>query len=457
VLLFRPTSVLSLSLLSCSSQDSATITLVTGAETDTFTQTPAPTELVVDAVELTGSDGGAQTIVLATSPLPASTVDLGSWNQSTVAVIKVLGLDATKSDTLVYGASLPLTFSNIVGDTIPIFVQRTGEFARVPSPPSDARQNPTLAIMQGEYLVIGAGTESGDASFDAGSTQLYDFSQMATLGSPPSLPAVPQSIAFDGTVSWLIDGDAGTYFDFSDSDYGAISLPSGGYFADVAGGATVTDENGVQYIVGATRRTGAPSATILKIDPSDTSNPNYPYGNPTWLTLINPRLGASAAWVTGEGLVVCGGSASAPGVEFIGSGQTSAVELAYPPDPSTGGGAGMLDSQHVLLAGGLTPTGGDAGVRIINLQCGAVCNPQPWPGLPIPITSAQTFVSLGGTGAVVVGSESVSGATHVFSLSSGGPVAVPTKVPHFNARATISPTGTLVLFGGAPEIESFTP
>jgi hypothetical protein len=455
VLPLRPTAVPFLFLLSCSSQDSATISLVTGAETDTFTQTPAPTELVVDAVELTGSDGGTQTTVLATSPLPASTVDLGSWSENTVAVIKVQGL--ANDNTLVYGASLPLVFSDIVGETIPIFVQRTGEFARVPSPPSDSRQNPTLAIMQGEYLVIGAGTGGADASFDAGSTQLYDFFQMATLGSPPTLPAVPQSIAFDGTVSWLVDGDAGTYFDFSDSYYGSISLPSGGYFADVAGGATVTDENGAQYIVGATRSTGTASAKILKIDPSDTSNSNYPYGNPTWLTLINSRLGASAAWVTGQGLVVCGGSASAPGVEFIGSGETSAVALAYPVDPSTGGGAGMLDSQHVLLAGGLTPTGEDAGVRIINLQCGTLCNPQPWPGLPIPITSAQTFVSIGGTGALVVGSEPGSGATHVFNLSSSGPVEVPTRVPHFNARATISPTGTLVLFGGAPEIESFTP
>jgi hypothetical protein len=62
--------------------------------------------------------------------------------------------------------------------------------------------------------------------------------------------------------------------------------------------------------------------------------------------------------------------------------------------------------------------------------------------------------------AVVVGSEWISLETHVFVVTSSAVTEVPTKVPHFGARAVASPLGTpgsFLLYGGANDIESFVP
>jgi hypothetical protein len=473
--------VSSLACVGCS-QDSGTIQLVTGLETDTFTQAPVPTSLTVYAVE-TAADGGVMSpTALAKAVWPATTIDLGKQNESTNARLTVSGI-AANGAPVVYGASMPLNFGALAGTTIPIFVQRTGEFARLPDPPSDMRTAPTLVVFDSEYLLVAGGQDA-----DADTTQIYDFLQLAPAGSPPVLPQVPESIAFDGTVSWLIDGDAGTYFDFSDSDSGTISLPtlpngSAGQFSDIAGGATIVDDTGAQYIVGATRTSGAPSARVLKIDPN-AATATYPNGNATWLTLSSARLGAAAAWVSGTGLVVAGGSATASGVEVMGGStsttSTIGVPLPYPPDASSGAGAIALDGQHVLLAGGIV-SGADAGVRVVDLGCNAPpdagaspdagltlavpCTPTVWSSLPVPLAFTQVFTT-NGQSVLIVGSEA-SGPTHAFKAlgpmtddiadASPGVTEIPTKVPHTNARAVVSPTGTVVLFGGAMQIESFTP
>ena len=52
--------------LSCNSAASGTIQIVTGEETDTFTQTPVPTNIIV---EVAGEDAGAWT-TLVTAPYP---------------------------------------------------------------------------------------------------------------------------------------------------------------------------------------------------------------------------------------------------------------------------------------------------------------------------------------------------------------------------------------------------
>jgi hypothetical protein len=456
----------------CTSQDNATISIVTGGETDTFTQSPVPTSLQVAAVQSDG-DGGQTTTILADATLPATSVDLGSLDESASAVITVAGFDSN-NDQVLSGQSLQLDFSELPGANVPIFVQRKDQFARLPNPLSDTRTSPTLAILQGEYLLV-AGGDDADAS---ATTQLYDFLALSPLGNPPTLPRVPESIAFDGAIGWLFDGDGGTYWDFSQSAEGGITLPSGGTFADIAGGQTLTDENGVQYIVGATRTTGAPSQWILEVNPNDSSNANYPYGNATWHALNTPRLGASAAWVTGVGLIVTGGSAAsdggtADGAEFLAedsnTNTSSTVNLGYPADPSVGSGATAISPQQIVIAGGIL-NGVSAGVRAIGTTlCNGTCMPIPWgPDLPIPLTSVQAF-ALSGSTVLVVGSEPATesdgganpnaGLTHVYEASTTAVTEIPTKVPHINARAIGSPIGTIVLFGGSPggEIESFVP
>lgn len=466
------------------SHDSATIDLVTDEEAGTFTQDPVPTTLQIDEALYAG-DGGVTVSTLVDATLPAATINLGNQSEGTDAILTVSGI-APNGQTVVYGASVLLDFGLLSGTTVPIFVQRTGQFARLPGTLSDQRTSPLLAVFNGDTLLI-AGGDQAEWSMD---TQLYDFTQLAAYSSPPSLPEAPQSIAFQGTVSWLFDGDAGNYFDFSDSYEGPFSLPSGGgSFADVAGGATVVDPaTGNEYIVGATRTSGNPSKYVLEVVPTDTSDTAYPYGNPHWVTLGTPRLGAAAVWIAAQNeLAIIGGNTqedAGVGIEVIGGGSTVTADstaLSFPADLTSGAGGVVLDggaTLEVLLVGGVNPSldaglsdaddggapGPDAavgspigtGLRVVDLSCESSCAPMPWgPSLPLPLVSAQAFTTTGAS-VLIVGNDA-SGVTHVFTATSSSITEIPTRVPHTNARAITSPTGTVLVVGGSSQIESFTP
>lgn len=426
--------LLAVALAACSSKPAGVLQLVTGGEDDALTRSPALATLRIDAVD---TSGNVQT--LATARLPASTIDLGIQSEAAAGSIEVSGLDDSGA-RLLFGSTLAIQYGALDGLTLPVFVQRTGEMARMPNPLSDARQSPLLAPLAGRYLLIGGG---GDEAM-----RIYDLVTFAPIGSPPSVPRTPKSIALLGTVAWLIDDRGASQYDLSSGSSSDVAAPAGGTFADVAGGITVAAPDGSQYVVGGTRASGTPSALVYAIDVR---------GNGSWLKLTKPRLGASATWVSGRGLVVAGGSAEAAGVEVIGPGQQNGSALAYAPDASVGAGAVTLDAQHVLVAGGTTPDAKDAGARAIDLGCASQCTPTAWSSLPAAISPATAF-AIDSADGLVVGDDS-GAATHVYRLTTTHATEVATKVAHTRARATLSPLGSIVVFGGAPggEIESFTP
>jgi hypothetical protein len=431
----------------CSSQASGSLSLVTGEETDTFDRAPMPTTLEVDDV-----DSAGMAHKLATATLPTRRVDLGSLDANAVGSIRVTGLDAS-GNAVVLGQSLLMQFGAADGASLPVFVQRTGEFARLAALP-DARPAPLLVVVEGRYLFVSGGTDPKFAT----ATTLYDFAELGPLGAAPSLPSAPESAAFIGTVGLLISGATAIAYDFSTGASNGVSAPSppqNASFAGVAGGATVTASDGSQYIVGATRTAGDATNQVLAIDPS---------GNLSWLTLSAPRLGAAATWVDGRGLVVAGGNVTGAGgtadagVEVIASGTTLGAALAYSSDASAGAAAVALDTRTVLIAGGLLPDQASAGVRTVDLACAAQCAPAAWTDLPMPLTSVQAFTVDAST-AIVVGSELTASTTHVFRVTSGAVTELPTKVAHQNARA-VSPSpigapGSILLYGGAADLESF--
>lgn len=430
----------------CSGSASGTIQLVTGVETDTFSLAPAPVKLEIQSV---GSSGKAT--VLATAPLPTSNVDIGQQSESTLASFQAIGLDA-HGKRVVFGASLPVFWGALDGATLPVFVQRVGAFARLPGPLGDARQAPLLADVQGQYLFIAGGSTSASAS----STQIYDFLVLSPLTGTPTLPLAPSSVAFVGTVGWVFASDGtAKYLDLSSNTSTAIPSLSGASFADIAGGTTVVGDSGIQYVVGATRGGGSPTSAILVIDPSDTSDTNYQVaGRPRWVNLTYPRLGASATWVEGRGLVVAGGSATAPGVEILAAGAFMTAPLAYPPDDTVFAGATALSNESVLLAGGVSVQSGAQGSRTLDLTCAASCTPATWqPAPPDALIEAQAF-PLSATEVLVVGN-ALSGATHVYRMTSSHTTEVPTKVPHVNARAIVTPVGSIAIVGGSDLIETF--
>jgi hypothetical protein len=445
--------------LGCNSKDNGTIQIITDEEAGTFSESPAPTVLQIVAVE----SADASTI-LATAQLPTSTIDLGNLSETSTAVsINISGYDATNTRR-VFGASLPIQYGVLAGQTVPVFVQRDGELARLPGPLSDSRPAPVLAVLQSEYLLVAGGNDPAVAA----RTQLFDFGEFSALEAPPTLPIVPQSLALVGTLAWLVNASGGSYFDFQDSASATLSPPPNGTFVDVAGGATVVDPTGAQYIVGGTRTAGQATAKVLKIDPNDSTNSAYPYGNATWLTLTTPRLGAAATWVTNRGLVVVGGNVdpAGAGIEVVAPGAAVGSPLGYPSDPTLGAGAASIDGQHVLVAGGIAGSLQDPGVRLLDLNCtpspavgdasaGNTCA-KTWATLPVTLDTAQTF-QWTATDGLVIGNEFLTGKTHVFRLTATSATEVPTRTPHVNASAVWSPVGSIVLFGGGSVIESFSP
>jgi hypothetical protein len=460
----------------CSSTDNGTVQILI-TDPATFTAPPAVTTLTVLAVDTTGD---APTTLVANAPLSATTIDLGSQNENNVDSIEVTG--AANGVEVVGGSTLPVQLGELAGLSLPIFVQRLGQLVALPpvapAPQPDARQAPVVAEFEGQYLFIGGGTDASLAT----TSELYDFSQFALLPQPPTLvtasnaPLAPVSVAFVGTVALLIDqSGAATYFDFSGTNPPTVVMPPVGdsSFGDVAGGATVIADDGTEFIVGATRTSGTEgTSSVLEINPNDTSNANYPNGNMSWLSLTASRQGASATWVTGFGLVVAGGSSTASGAELLAlppSTSTSTTtttptvangkELPFSPDPSIGAGAASLGGSTVLLAGGVTPALQDAGVRQIDIGCTSACPVTTWvPALPEPIMSAQAFaLPSGGPPGFVVGNEPFTGVTHAFLLTTTTATEVKTKVTHTNATATLSPVGSIVVVGGANDIESFLP
>ena len=85
------------------------------------------------------------------------------------------------------------------------------------------------------------------------------------------------------------------------------------------------------------------------------------------------------------------------------------------------------------------------------------CSPAPWAPLPegALLVRAQAFAS-DAANALAVGDDAT-GKTTVYRLSQAMVTPVATKVVHLGARAIVSPLGSVVVFGGAGEIESFVP
>jgi len=412
-----------LALLSCSSDPAGTLQITTGEETDVFTRAPAPALLTVDSL---AQDRTSTEIARAT--LPASTIDLGRRDQSTIAAISVRGLDAVGA-TLIRGETLYVELGALKGSTLDVFVQRSGELARMPSGPlAIAATKATVTV--GRYVLLTAGTTG----------TLYDLLNLTTLASTPVLPRAAKSVATVGTIVLLVDDTGATTLDLSDSSTSEIAAPSNGTYAEVAGGDRFGASDTTQYIVGATRPSGDPTARILVVATSNAAS---------FAGLTAPRAGACAVYVNGRGLLVYGGSGTAAGAELLAPGSTLAAPLPIPPDAVHGCGATLLDSTHVLIVGGTGATG-DTGAglpaRVLDLTCTTNCAPVAWPDV-VKLTTAQVQ-PLAADAAFVLGDDAA-GNTHAYRISAAaGMREITLKAPRQGGKLVYSPTGAVHVVGG---------
>jgi hypothetical protein len=426
----RSLAVAALALAACSATPTATFTLTTGEETDALTRAPAPTTLIVEALD---TDGNAQE--LARTALPADDISLGDKGRSDVGALRVRAVDAAGTP-LLKGETLYVQFGALEDSPLEVFLQRTGELARLPRA-STALDAPRLGVAVARYLVAASGTN----------VLLYDLLRLEPVPQFPAFTRPARSLVTFGSAAIVIDELGATTVDLSTNQSSELAPPAGGTFAEIAGGTTVALPDGSAFVVGGTRASGGPSQRVLAITKE---------GGVAFVTLATPREGACATWVEGRGLVVAGGNATGPGAELIVPGTAQGAALAYPPDAVKGCGASTLDASHVLVVGGAgssTDVAGAAQARVLDLACAANCVPAVWPGT-LPLVRAESL-TLAFDAALVAGDDAT-GASRVFRVSATGPKEIPLRVPRRNARLVALPVkGTAAIVGGAPSIEQY--
>ncbi|AKV01778.1 hypothetical protein AKJ09_08441 [Labilithrix luteola] len=416
--------------LSCSSDKTGTVTLSVGGEADALTRSPAPTVLVVEQI---ATDGSKKEV--SRTNLPGSTeLSLGDVGRSDTGALRVSGLDAT-GKVLVLGESLFLEFGALERVDMSVFVQRTGELARLPNAPVPLA-SPVVDTALGRYVLIASGT----------STQLYDLLTLTTLGQAPTFARPARSLLVVGTTTIAIDENGASTLGLTDGTETTLNPPTGGSFAELAGGATIKAPDGSTYVVGGTRLSGGATARVLRV----TSD-----GTASFASLATPREGACATWIEGRGLVVVGGSADGAGVEVLAATATQATPLAYPADPVRGCGASGIDTSRVIVAGG-TGASGDSGQgapsRVIDLACTANCTPAAGT-VPIPLVRSDAVYIAGD--AVLVAGDDASNTTHAFRVTPTDTREVPLRVARSGGRLVAMPTGGAGLVGGVAEIEQY--
>jgi hypothetical protein len=464
--------------VACSQTLSGTLSIVTGPDNG-FTQNPTPTRLIVKLI----GQGDASLVSQVSFPVDGG-FSIPSQTGTNVDIIQVTGFDDAGT-AVVSGQTLPLELDELSGITLNVFVQRTGQFSRLPEAgiTTQTTAPPLLANLFSRYLLIAS---SIGGTTDASAAILYDTLTWQPLASQ-TLPLNPQSLAYinayTGTDASLeggattsisalltLNSKAALWLDLTDTTGDAAVIldadlpPSGHFVSEVAGGATVYDTTtGDTYIVGATRPKGA-TKTILRISQT---------GVLSYVSLQTARAGAAAVYLPSEGLLVFGGNPPSDGgggygVELLSDGKLVSDPLPQtcaPADTTTGAGAVQLGvGTQILLGGGVTPAGDSAGVRIFDFSaCGTDGSAfvATW-GAPPLLTSAQAF-DLDANNAIVIGTTAdhtiqayqVSGPT----LPDAGPtpaVLLPFREPLVNATATVLPTGSLGVVGaGTSTIESY--
>jgi hypothetical protein len=290
---------------------------------------------------------------------------------------------AADNTPVVRGSSVPFLMNGIDGMSLPLFVGKTGTWARPPDVLRSPHQHPALAVVLHAYLVA-AGGESLAGS-DPTRDDVYDVSTWSTLQSQPAFPRAPRSMVAVGTAVLLVDEAGATWLDLYNGSANAGAAPEGLTFPEVAGGEVFAAPDGrVQYLVGATRASGPETNKVLRVDSGDLSLHA--------LSLTTPRAGAAAAVVGGQ-LIVAGGSAdpTSAGVEALQPDCGNKMEcfrpvMFFPADATAGAGMveGLAVPASALDAGTTAPGDGvDAGAVDPDADGAGAGSITPGPGMNV--------------------------------------------------------------------------
>jgi hypothetical protein len=459
--------------MACGSQ-AATIAVTTGGETDTLTEDPAVTSVAINAVDESGNS-----VMLGQGTLPATTsIDLGSQSQEEVVSIQLTGTSST--GPVVFGATPFAELGALSGLTIPLFIQRKGQLARMPGALPDGRAAPLLAVTDRAVYVVGgtiSGTQ-GDPPIAA-----YDLLLLNQLQDTWAPPQTATSFALVQLAQEDADGDLalGVFIDAKSasviglatqtlecSDDPTISptacTKTGTItWSDVAGGATVMDLDSIAqglppaaYVIGASSPASA-SSTIAALPPTI-----FGGGGVMQMGSTSLRQGAAVAWAPNRGVFIYGGTGDSKytGAEDLSS-SLALTSLGYPADPAAGLAAVAFDANTMLIAGNAAGSSDALVPYLVDLTCTSMCALVPW-GMPLPYAlSSPSLFSIGTSTspAFIIVGDDATGATHVFELTaSAAPQEILLKIARQGARAIQTQTGAIVIVGGgSPTPESFVP
>ena len=197
-----------------------------------------------------------------------------------------------------------------------------------------------------------------------------------------------------------------------------------------------------QYIVGATRNSDEPTDQVLRVDTDGTLR---------LLRLSTPRLGAAAAIVDGQ-LLVVGGSETGAGAEVTNAGGTAFIELGYPSDARRGAAVVVPpDTKVAILAGGHDPeTDEISGFRTLDLDCSEDCAEVEIANAEFGFERPRLF-ALSDRQLLAVGEVPDTGETKVFTFDIGVGRAfeeVPLRTPRRGGSAFLLPNGQIGILGG---------
>jgi hypothetical protein len=431
-------------LLACGSAATGALAVTLGGETDTISRSPSVDTYVIEAVDHQGNrqslmDGGAA------KWSSGSTLDLGQLPQSLVASIQLTGSDSN-GNPVIWGAVPFASLGAFDGLTIPFFVQRKGELARMPGNTFDDRAQALLAT-SGRGVYIAGGGDRDLAAYDM--LMLDNFSTTC-----PHAPAKSFALVISPTpntdgesaMAWRIDDNAVTIVGLAQCTQGyekLVNLDGGPSWSDFSGGQTVMGDDKSAYVVGPSR-SSSPSGTIFKIAPDADASTLVDAIITSYA--VTTRTGAATAWAPGQGVFIYGGatSASNSGEVVSPSGQ---ILHTLPgsdagPDSRQGLAAIAFDNTKTMLV-----AGDDQQPILVDVSCD--CAPQGW-GKALPsglkLSSPALFAMKPGV-FLLIGDDPTQ-TTRAFRLSENATDEKPFKIKRSGARGIQVETGQVVVIGG---------
>lgn len=445
----------------CGGTPTLAIEVTSGMEEGTLGDDPAITEVVIRAYEPV--ENGLE---IETSAAPGEDFDLGEVADSKLLVFELTGKTAD-GDVKARGRSVAVSLADELPSVLPIFIQRLGGFARLPTGIERPHVRGQAAVLGERYLLLTGGERAigEDGEEDAAFIERYDLMLMSGESSTVLLSRTAKTMVVLDDTALLIGDDGATFQNLVDGEPSVATAPDDFSFGDVAGGLVVdslADDRPI-FVVGGARPDVA-SDVVFMIDRDS--------GNISALHLAEARAGAAAIYVEGTGLVIMGGSGNAPGVEIVREEDFSVSALPLPADTTSGAAVAIFDAAEHKIAvfGGRLEGDIAAPSRVLDVGC---VTADDCAANVVTLKDNATLDELASRGsafttprgALVVG-ETTSGETIAFlvDVAAEQVTSLPLREPRRGATALPAPNGTLAIIGGetldgaaAHSIELFFP